>query len=106
MIGWPNRVLTAEIREGEWTDYSCEPPKQHSGTYWTVVDRDTREQIGSFGFPVETATETQALEEAERFGSKWGWETVKGGTPWEGTVVDVSTFDDGGNQRFVQGGTP
>lgn len=76
---WPQRTLTAEKRTGEWIDDAT--GKGHDGDYWTVVDRDTREQIGSFGLPVCMATEEEALEEAQRFGSKWAWETVKEDQP-------------------------
>lgn len=73
-----DRVLTAAIRYGPWQEWDGEKHADRHGTYWTVIDRDTGEQIGSFGFPVEMATREQALQEAERFGSKWDWPTDRG----------------------------
>lgn len=59
--GWDElykeRVLTAAFRDGQWT----------------VIDRDSGVQIGGFGLPAYYDTFEEALEEAERFGSKWGW---------------------------------
>lgn len=54
------------------------------GEFWTTIDRDTGELIGSFGIMNRLPTREAALREAERFGSKWGWPTdrewVEGGT--------------------------
>ena len=45
------------------------------GTYWTTIDRETKEGIGSFGLLHRFDTREEALVEAERFGSKWDWST-------------------------------
>lgn len=76
------RVLAAEKRVGPWREYRDVLEGDHDdvieheyGEYWTVIDRDTGEQVGSFGMPVQLATRDLALAEAERFGSKWDWPT-------------------------------
>lgn len=45
------------------------------GEGWTIMDRDTKEWIGSFGILSRHDTREEALIEAERFGSKWDWPT-------------------------------
>ncbi len=45
------------------------------GEGWTIMDRETKEWIGSFGMISKHATREEALVEAERFGSKWDWPT-------------------------------
>jgi len=45
------------------------------GEGWTIMDRDTKEWIGSFGLLSRHDTREEALVEAERFGSKWDWPT-------------------------------
>jgi hypothetical protein len=71
-----SRILTVEQREGSWTDWSTEPETKREGPYWTVIDKDTQQQIGSFGMAVEMATKEAAMKEGERFGSKWDWPMV------------------------------
>ncbi len=73
-----SRVLVADRREGRWiSGYSSKRKEAiySTGVYWTVIDRETEEEIGSFGMPVQLATRDEALAEAERFGSKWDWPT-------------------------------
>lgn len=72
---WPQRTLTAQECDGPWYQWDDDADEhvERDGTHWTVIDRDTGELIGSFGMKVEVATCEEALDEAERFGSKWGW---------------------------------
>ena len=70
-----DRVLTVQERSGPWTDYSGNEPAERSGSYWTVIDCDTGQQMGGFGFPIEEPTREEALSSAERLASKWGWLT-------------------------------
>lgn len=56
-----SRVLTAVKRSDD------------DGEFWTTIDRDTGELIGSFGIMNRLPDREAALDEAERFGSKWAW---------------------------------
>lgn len=67
------RVLAAEPRTGQWSEHVDGELIDREGLYWTVIDRDTGDQVGGFGFPVQMATREEALDEAWRFGSKWDW---------------------------------
>lgn len=71
------RVLVAVERDG----------------HWTVIDRETKELIGSFGMEVNLPTRDEALDEAQRFGSKWDWPVDRDwrGQDWLGDEIDRLT---------------